>query len=128
MLLMEFDPFDPIDPLGLDVPFEMQNPSSGFIDPGDLKLASDNVLRRAEEQATCNPSVPSNIVSAISSELDNRRLEAMKDEIVEPPAEMEWPVEVPSSSSESTSGESSSNEDGGYIEDYTESYTSSYKE
>lgn len=51
-----FDPFDPIDPLGVEtVPYELQEPQPTRYDPGfqqDLQMADDHVLRRALNQAS----------------------------------------------------------------------------
>lgn len=122
---MDFDPYDPVDPLGQNVPFEMKDPSPSMVHPEDLKLASDQVLRRAKEQATISSPV---VRDMISEELNRRELGGAQDELVEFTEERYESTEDILPDSDSNSDDSSSSDEDGYVENYTESYISGYKE
>lgn len=71
-----FDPFDPIDPLGVEnpVPYEVHDPQPTAFDPGfqkKLRMADDNVLRRASEQASVSHP---GVYDAINEELISREM------------------------------------------------------
>lgn len=122
---MDFDPYDPVDPLGQNVPFEMKDPSPDMVHPEDLKLASDQVLRRAKEQATISSPV---VRDMISEELNRRELGGAHDEFVEFTEERHENTEDVLPDLDSNSEDSSSSDEDGYTENYTESYISEYKE
>ena len=122
---MNFDPYDPIDPLGQDAPFEMQDHSPDLIAQTELKLASDQVLRRAAEQAITSSPV---VQGMISDELNRRDRERFEDELAELSEIREVPEEPVLTDSGSKSSDDFSHDQEGYVEDYTESYVSGYEE
>lgn len=125
---MGFDPFDPIDPLGKDVPYEIQDPKPLMIGPSELDLASDEVLRRAQEQAAASDPA---VYEAITEELRKREMGELEDEpldstVADPPLGDEDSLVIATDSDTESSDSSSDGEE--FIEDYTETYTSGYKE
>lgn len=70
-----FDPYDPIDPLGVEnVPYEMQGMQTPAFEPGfqdSLRRASDQVLRRAKDQAMIDHPMA---YDEINNELMNRNM------------------------------------------------------
>ncbi|WP_147587212.1 hypothetical protein [Halorubrum lipolyticum] len=122
---MDFDPYDPVDPLGQNAPFELQDHSHNLIHPEDLKLASDQVLRRAQEQAAMTSPVNHNM---ISEELNRRKMTDLQDEPVELSENLDSATEEFLSDSESGSSDTSPSDEDGYVENYIESYVSGYRE
>jgi len=79
-----FDPYDPIDPLGVEnVPYEMQGMQNPQFDPGfqdSIRRADDQVLRRAQEQAMLDHPLVYNEISDELMKRDMRRANALEEE------------------------------------------------
>jgi hypothetical protein len=121
---MDFDPNDPIDPLGTDKPYELQNHNqAGALDPNfqsQLSRASDLVLERARQQAVDKEPIYNEILKEIQSRKSN--LEVEPQETI-----TDFGQELPSKTSQSGST-ADSTESGDYEESYIESYQEGYQE